>query len=319
MKENELREIVRDNLILFEFENCIKHMILESQGISDAITEFIYKNKQKLFDLVTNGVGNGEVDSNGVEKSITSDRIPAFVKKYNDKNGEPQEIEHNILFTIISYNFKDRCQFAKFRDDYVTDYGTSNCDGRKIDWATIYTYTVNGKLNKPNYISTVSHEVSHIFKQDMAMNKIPKNDSRYLRALSDLNSGDKLISDIAKVIYYGEKLEQEGFANELYYKFRENEIQIPSWQVFGKSDEWKIYKDTYKIVQGLKNKKDAAQEVLNLRYNGMQVDSLIKFGEQSMMEFKKRLLRVLWKCHEDLLSEGVSFRGGDICSHLIIG
>ena len=323
INESQFREIIKDKInetvLLLNFEEDIRNLVFESCGISDTITKFIYDNKQTLFDLVLNSIGKGTIDKNGIEKSVSSIKLPAFVKTYTGKDGNEEEIKHAILFTIVSYNFSNKQEYLDLKDNYIINYGNSSTDGKRYDWLTIYTYTISGRLHKPSFINTLGHELSHLFKQGMAVKTIPKNDKKYLRAITDLHSTNDIEKDVAKVIYYSEKLEQEGFANGLYYQFKEANNGMPSWETFSNTDEWNVYKEVNKIIANLKQQPEQVQYILNNRYGGMKFTTLIRLAETAMRQFKKCLLKILWKCHEDLVNEGVAFRDADVYHQLIIG
>lgn len=316
-EEKQLMKIIREEIVneclLSNFESEVYDMINESLGVSNSITEFIYDNKQTLYDLITNSVKSGKPDKNGVSETISHIELPMFIDNFKSS----ERIKCRLFFTFRAQNFKSGEQFEKLKDQYATNEGWSTVDEKRCAFVTIYTYTINGKLQKQNFIDTLGHELSHVLKQSLSGQVIPKKWKHYMTASGNIASKDKITNGIAKAFYYGERFEQEGFANGLYYWFRENDIQVPTWETFKKSEQWHAYLDMQKTLDFLAANKEVVQKRLNTMYDGVRLDDLIGVTKTSMEDFKRRLIRILWKIHEELLSEGVRFHGKGIGRLLI--
>lgn len=297
--------MIRESVLFENLKEEIYRMIVESNGISDEVRAFIYDNKEVLLDTVRKSIGTGKNDANGIEKSFTTITLPTFVKTFLNKEGQTKEKKHSVYFKFISFNFKDRSQFIKYKSNYPLNNGLTNSDGVNYDWVTIYTYTINGKVNQPDFFDTVGHELSHVYKQDMAGKPIPKNFKNYLKGYSDLESENEVERSIARIFYYSEKFEQEGYANGLYFYLKEKGITILTWDDIKKTDVWKHYQYLYDAINIVKDNKEETQRILDINYDNKKVETLLRVGLSGMKDFKERLLKVIFQIHQDGLNEGI--------------
>lgn len=318
MEGNKLVNMIRENVLFEDLKNDVYRMIVESHGISDEITEFLYANKKQILDTVKYSIGGGEIDDNGIEKSVVSINIPSFIKTFLNKEGKVKISKHNILFTFYVFNFSSKEQYDKYKKQYGLNDGYTNSDGTHYDWITIHTYTINGKVKQPELFDTIGHELSHVYKQDMAWKTIPKNNKQYLNSFSRLTSNNKIESAIAQIIYYSEKFEQEGYANGLYYYLKEKGVVVLTWNDIKKCEVWKHYQNLYNSIVLVNENKEEAQEILNKFYNSKKVDSILRIGRNGLVAFKNRLLNVITKMHEDKLNEGIMCTSTHYYEHFII-
>lgn len=279
------------------FMNEYGLFVNESLGISDIVNRLVYDISCEIVNKYNNKEYKSQNTKSGIEVKIidgvytSSDRV----KK--------------VYYKVTVFDFKDKSDFIKNSDSLDIDGGKSFYMLNRISSIYINTYAINGKIKKLLLMNTLQHELEHVFQYSMSNSGVIKGKAQkdYLASITTINNDINTIdaeSAVSNIIYYSNRFEQEGFANGLYAYFKESESMVPTYDDLYKTDEWKRYRVLVYSLNYVRLNRDECQKVLDWKYRGKKVDTLIQIGERGEYEFKYRLFRVLVKLREELISEG---------------
>jgi len=159
-----------------------------------------------------------------------------------------------VICTVNCYNFfnKEYFDYSKFESNGWSVYLNKNTCFMGVDVPMI-----SGTVVKNVVIDTIQREIEHLYQQIVAGKRF-SNEEYYATIATNINSNNKIVKQVAKLIYGTIKSEQDGFVNGLY-AFLMSSPGVFSMQSLYKSECWKLYSEMITIY----NELDGNQEMLN--------------------------------------------------------
>lgn len=260
----------------------LRKVIKEELGISDKVTEI----SKMLFSEIM-------------------DRIPTVEEK--EKNDVMIKKEFSLTFSVdgakincgVAYrNFLSK-DFSKiYNTSYITD-GSSVRISNKIFFCFINVFAVCGTLNKEKAMETIQHEVEHIFQQIRTGHSFG-GDQLYGKIKTDMESGYKNRSKVARLLYYTLKPEQEGFINGLY-AFLMDSMEPYTEELLKKSETWGNYLFSKNTLKEIKENPEL-KTIFNEYFNdyGITIGKI----ETELDNLLHRIGRVVIKVKQDKAKQG---------------
>lgn len=255
----------------------IKHLIKEELGILFEVSE----ESKKVFDRIV-------VDLQKVHSTQTD---VCYIKTNN-----VQATLNNIKFKVnYTYrNFFDKSIVDNIGEESLTEGGSAYLSDSFI-MCNINIFAINGTINKQMALSTIQHELEHIYQQIRNKKRIPGNDMRYAKMRTDLYSSDPLRQEIGRIVYACYKSEQEGFINGTYAWCMADDCHSEpyNYQNILKSPAGKLLNELKTLYQKVSENKEM-QNILQKEYK-----LSLKQINDSINQFIRRLSRVLIKVNND--------------------
>ena len=255
----------------------IKQIINEELGILLEVSE----ESKRVYKLLINDLYNRTIQESDV----------CIIK-----NGEVNATLNNIQFKV-SYtyrNFNDKSIVETIGEDALTEGGSGYISNSFI-FCNVNILSVSGTIKKQLALSTIQHELEHIYQQIKSQKRIPGNDMRYALMRTDMESNDKLRRQIGRLVYACYKSEQDGFINGTYAWCMADDIKTEpyNYNTILNSPAGKLLvelKTLFEIV-----KKDIHMcDILITDYH-----LSLKEIEQSINDFKRKIGRLLIKVNKD--------------------
>ena len=148
-------------------------------------------------------------------------------------------------------------------------------------------------------METIQHEVEHMFQQ-IRMGHSFGGDQLYGKIKTDMESGYKNRSKVARLLYYTLKPEQEGFINGLY-AFLMDSMEPYTEELLKKSETWDNYLFSKNTLKEIKENAEL-KSIFNEYFN----DYGITIGEieTELDNLLHRIGRVVIKVKQDKAKQG---------------
>lgn len=271
------------------YKNLLIETIDESLGISDDLKIHANNIIQKLFD-------------NFKEKWNTRKKYDCYSKF----EGSIKEIINSTKVSIFyyCYNFTNKNDYENFKYKYIFDEGRS-VYYNGINHINLNVLSISGKIDNNKLFDTLFHELEHMYQEIQAKHLLPTS-KYYSRAISDLNSKDKIIKNIAKCVYFSFKFEQDGFINGLYGELMslDNKIPIVSFETLRTTTCYQTYLEYNKSLDYIiKNRNNTNIEHILKQYGYKDTEKFIIKNKKLLKEFLKKIGKVIIKYCDDLRND----------------
>jgi hypothetical protein len=255
----------------------IKQIINEELGILLEVSE----ESKRVYKLIINDLYNRTIQESDV----------CIIK-----NGEVNATLNNIQFKV-SYtyrNFNDKSIVETIGEDALTEGGSGYISNSFI-FCNVNILAISGTVNRQLALSTIQHELEHIYQQIKTQKRIPGNDMRYALMRTDMESNDKLRQQIGRLVYACYKSEQEGFINGTYAWCMADDIKTEpyNYDTILNSPSGKLLVELTSIFDIVK-KNNQMRDILTTEYNLSLRDI-----EHSINDFKRKIGRLLIKVNKD--------------------
>lgn len=269
-------------------ENDLKEIILEELGISLIVVD---KSKE-IYNNIMDNLKQQEMQ----KSEICTFKVGVIECTIDD-------IKFHISYTCRY--FKDDTFIKEYGEEYFTE-GASAFLSKNFIYCNINLYAISGTINKKLALSTIQHEIEHIFQEIKAEKSFPTDNDKYATMATDMQSKDIIYHDIARLVYCCYNTEQEGFINGTYAycmtdNFNTNPFSSEPYTFYSilKTPAGQLYQELMSLYKKLLNNKDM-QKLLKDRYN-----MSLKEVEKSIDRFKRKLGRLIIKINHD---KGKNFR-----------
>ena len=255
----------------------LKNIIKEELGIHSQVSELakiVYSNIQK--DMQT-------------REKLNSDTCTI-------KQGEVDCVIKDIKFKIsyVCRNFNDDAIIKEITEEALTEGGSAFISKNFI-YCHVEILSLCGFINKKLALSTIQHELEHIYQQILSNKRIPSNDVRYAKMRSDMMSNNIDRHNVARLVYICYKSEQEGFINGMYAWCMADDARTKPYDYtsISKSPAGKIYVEAKELFSKLVKNKEMIL-ILKEEY-GLTVSDVEKY----IQKFLKKIGRVIIKVNND--------------------
>lgn len=261
-------------------------------------------------------------------KSIVAEEIRninSIIKEELGINDDVQRISETVLKEVVnnkegrqkyqfSFNGKTISIFLIFNDyEHSSDipienkkiYGVSDFSNDRI---IVYGYRINGRLNKPNFMEVLTHEILHFYNVSVSgSNGLLKSDRSkkiYYTSTNIImdNNASKEEKIIAYSIYMSYKFENNAFGNGLYsYLKSRDDVFYDKNSIMNAVVESKFYRRLEilkKANEIIENNKDAAQKIAEQKY-GKTYEWLKKIIDFSIKNCRRQIGRAVSKYNKD--------------------
>ena len=213
------------------------------------------------------------------------------------------DFKFNISYTCRY--FEDDTFINEYGEECFTEGGSAYLNKRFI-YCNVNLYAINGIINKKQALSTIQHELEHIFQEIKAEKSFPTDNDKYALMATDMQSENHIYHDTARIVYCCYNTEQDGFINGTYAfcltdNFNTNPFSSEPYTFYSilKTPSGQLYQELMSLYKKLLNNKDM-QKLLKDRYN-----MSLKEVEKSIDRFKRKLGRLIIKINHD---KGKNFR-----------
>lgn len=266
-----------DNQYIKLTENDLKEIIKEELGI---LLEIVEISKKVYDNILVDIKKQPKVKSDTC--SIISGHVPCTLK----------DVHFNVYYTYR--NFFDINVVNSIGVDALTE-GGSGFISKDFVVCNIDILGVSGNINKQMALSTIQHELEHLYQQISSNKRIPGNDMLYAKMRNDMEGDDETRYNAARLVYACYKSEQEGFINGTYAWCMADDSKTKPYDYseIKNSPAGKLYEEMKTLY--LKSKTDMSlRNVLEKEYSLSQ-----KIIENKIRDFGRRLGRVLIKVNND--------------------
>lgn len=299
---------------IFEIiQNDLNQIITESLGISDAVTE----EARRICNLILNDISsaNKTLVASGVGYKSGNTETEVFKNSKTIKGVNIPTV--NIDFRWEYYNFKDKEYRTRFLEkNNINTNGNSvliinpfkRSDRNNNGFVSMTIFSTSGNIDQNSFIDTIGHELRHILETDIPSKQF-SNRNLMSFVNTNLQSQNYYTKLIAEIIYFTEKHEINGFIQGLY-----DFISTEKWK-YGSVDKAIEHSESYNTILHLKERIIEAQKYMNdndfineidkYQKYGINHNNFIKKANQQYKEIMKRIGKVLIKCKQDFISEGL--------------
>lgn len=276
------------------FENQIneniKQAIREELSINSQVSDFAYEIYKEVVENISKNYSSNatHLDGYGIYEF-------SFKKVFNEKK---------VLISVNYFNFKSWSDYYfKSKETIDCKYGTSQSDGDKMNFITVYCYGISGRLDKASTLDTIQHEVEHIFQAISGQKQITIFDSNYSFAAQHLmDNENKILKLISSLVYYSYEYEQDAYVNGLYAMLMNSEYPTPSWDEIKQSEAYTALKKLRTSISVYINPDEAfkrkSEDIARERF-GMSLNSILKKAFQADSRLVKKIGKVLIKVKKD--------------------
>lgn len=258
-------------------EDKLKQIISEELGILSEIAE----ESEKVFDKIILNL-----------QKVFSTKTDICYIKTNNVEAQLNNIPFNV--TYIYRNFFDKTIVETIGEDNLSEGGSAYLNDKFII-CNVNLFGINGTINKQLALSTIQHELEHIYQQMRSKKRIPSDDMRYAKMRNDMESSDIIRQRIGRIVYMCYKSEQEGFINGTYAWCMADDYQTKpfTYHTILNSPAGKLLSEFKKLLFELKENKQI-QDILKKEYH-LTVDRITN----AYVQLSRRLGRVLIKVNND--------------------
>jgi hypothetical protein len=256
-------------IILKEWQ--FNKILNEELGISDEIA----KKANEFFNILENDI---------------SDNIENFEKErcFSSYNGY---LDYDFFGIKIGISYKTINYYTK---EYYHKFGV-DCEGwsgfdKRYCIMGLFVPCISGTVIKCEVVDTIQHEFEHIYQQYLIGGPFP--DSKvYSSILTNMNSNEKFVSDIARMVYGCTKNEQDGYVNGMY-AYMMAVPEIFSYEAMKKTPCYKVYNEILTIYENFKNDENFEKELKKYKLSKNTI-------KKSLDNFGRKIARVSAKIKKD--------------------
>ena len=256
-----------------------KLMITETQSFSTdvyAISEILYQCVAKSIENREGHYYNSTMISYADEQNQVQTVQVSYINYYVDVEEEMKDLcplIHDVLATAV--------QFPSY-EAYLANAGEFIFKGSSDPYAmglSIMFPMFEGKLNKHNIIPLIAHEAEHLYQYQMYVNhKNPiKPQDLYNRANYLMQSEDKLMQQIAYIVYFFSDTEIDARAQEFYRELERNK-QYGNLDGYNNTLVWEIFQQTKEMYSNIlhMNHQEVGEKTMALGLHRYEFVKLIR-------------------------------------------
>ena len=269
--------------------NRLRKLIEEERGISTEVDYFI----------------------NQLYQDILHPRIKEIIKKETytvntNFNGRKLSITFHVF---VCKTKKEEETLLTTNPDAANAYSLYAENGQFLRSIVSPLVVVGGNIDILKLFDDLQHEVNHVYEQDCIGNEY-KNIDLNAYVMSNLYSKQDEKRMPARLLYYGNPIEQDAFVNGLYgavmaslkngvYPIDKNKIEV-----------FTAYKElcqAYKYILDNRNNEALLREIqinYHTKYFHYTYHRLKDRGRQAIAEFERKINKTLQKCEKDAAKLG---------------
>ena len=269
--------------------NRLNKLLDEERSVADKVDKFI----NSLYSEVSANI-----------KEIVKERRYEMVRTFNGKR------LHLSFFPFVCKTPKEEEELLKTNQQASNCYSLYMDDGQFFRDIVAPVIVVSGKIDIRKFFDDLQHEIEHIFQQD-CIGVAYKNPYLSAHVNSNIYSPEEYKRVPARILYYGNPIEQDAFVNGLYgyvmTSLKNGLLPVEK----NKIEAFIAYRElcnAYKYLLDNRNNEDFLREIQrnyhteNFHYT---YHRLKERGREAISEFEKKISRVLQKCQDDAAKLGI--------------
>lgn len=283
-------------MLMNEIKKTLKLTEKEKKTLLSAINETlsinlsVKKETERIYDVFTNFFKNTPWEK--TEKQYLNFKEISFTEKIFG-NREITFIFH--CFNVLEPNsFEYYSKYLGFDDGETTNK-------TRVD---INVGCLSGTIHT-SPISTLQHEMEHLYQYYVGGNTLSLHNSSYKNALHILthNQSDlaQEIYDIAFLIYTHTDFEQDAFVNQLYRRLKSDDNK--KIEIIKKSPAFRYFKIGQNKIKYIKNNREKYESILKKTF-GLKYDSFVSNITKANKRFIKKIGKVITLYDDETIENG---------------